>query len=48
LLLVLGEQKQPRVTEFGVDPGVYGMATIPHQKIEELFHHKSSEQDQGM
>ena len=45
LLLVLGEPEHARATEYGIDSGVYGMATIPHQDVEELFSHKSSEQD---
>jgi hypothetical protein len=45
LLLVLDEQKQSRTTEYGIDPGVYGMATIPHQELKELIYHKSSEPD---
>jgi hypothetical protein len=44
LLLLLGEEKQSLVSEYGIDPGVCGMATIPHQEIEKLLHHNSSEQ----
>lgn len=38
LFLVLGEQKQARTTEYGINPGVYGMATIRHEDLKELIY----------
>lgn len=43
LLLVVNEEHS-RVSEYGIDPGAYGMATLPRQKLKEIFRQKKSEQ----
>jgi hypothetical protein len=43
LLLLIEDQPRRRVAEYGIDPGVHSMATIPHQSLQELLHHKSNE-----
>ena len=38
VLLLLGQREQSGVTEYGIDPGLWRMAEIPHQELKEILH----------